>query len=777
MSGIELPAEASNHDRPNVLPFASGSARSEYRAAIRDFLWLSRRRWQTADAASSTFRNAMRRDQRFAAGMGNQWEVEDREARGDEGRPCIEINRIPQFIRQVSNQNRANRSAIEVHARSNGASLDTATALQAVIRSIEVESDADVVYDTATQHQLVSGLGFSRLVAQWAHDEAFEQVCRLRRVRNPLAVYWDPTTQEADFSDARWFHIIGILGQDEYESRWGKVSPYASLTEFMGGDRLVQDWLPEGRVIVAEYFYVEVKEQELLRMDTGKNVWATELEQYRQLYQFGHPMDPVPQPVRSKVVQKRTPFWCLHNAIDILEGNATKTAGRQLPGTRIPIFPTIGDELDMDGEIDYRGMVRDAMHPQQMYNFWSSSIAEAVALAPKAPWIAAKGQVEQYLDDWKNANRQAKAVLLYDPKAVGDQLVPPPTRITVEPAIQAMVAGLSEANQDLMSVMGLFEPSLGQRGGHSESGKAREALQQQGVIANSNFLDNLQRTKRAIGRSLLEWIPVIYDVPHLMHLIQPDGQKKQAVVYAGQENKPTDGEFGDVSDLFDVGMGTYDVSVSTGPSFQDQRQATQAWLLDLFKVMPQLGAIGADILLENADDPAAKQLGKRAKKALPPQFQDENDPEAELPKLQAKVQQLTQLQDLAHKAIASMAAALQGKELDNDTKKQVEMIRQDANMAIAAIRYGSAQDQQVFDQEFQRFTQRVDHLHEMVMARAGADEAASSQAREAANAVTQIGAQADASQQQIGVQHQADTALASHQAAIAPPPAPDKASA
>jgi 1-acyl-sn-glycerol-3-phosphate acyltransferase len=35
-----------------------------------------------------------------------------------------------------------------------------------------------------------------------------------------------------------------------------------------------------------------------------------------------------------------------------------------------------------------RGMVRDAIDPQKMYNFWASSIAEAVALAPKAPWVA-----------------------------------------------------------------------------------------------------------------------------------------------------------------------------------------------------------------------------------------------------------------------------------------------------------------------------------------------------------------------------------------------------
>src|SRR5262249_1051192 len=149
-----------------------------------------------------------------------------------------------------------------------------------------------------------------------------------------------------------------------------------------------------------------------------------------------------------KELRKKTVKWALHNALDILEGNEDRTEGRELPGDRIPLFPLIGDERDIDGAVDYRGMVRDAIDPQKMYNFWASSIAQAVALAPKARWIAAKGQIDQYRDDWKDANRKPKAVLFYDPKAVGGELVPPPQRNVAEPAIAAMVQGLSESDRD-----------------------------------------------------------------------------------------------------------------------------------------------------------------------------------------------------------------------------------------------------------------------------------------------------------------------------------------
>lgn len=761
---IELPREAAPPelypiaDAPRFRGLNASSKENAARDKVRKIIAMSRKRWKTAEAATHKLRINMREDQRMDAG--DQWRAEDFQARNDEGRPCLTINRIPQFIRQVSNQNRANRSSITVHARGKGATTKLANAFQAVIRTIETESDADVAYDTATQHQLVSGLGFVRLMAEWQGDEGFEQACRLRRVRNPLAVYWDPSTQEADFADMWWAHVVAVVGKDYYNERWGQLSPYMSMVEFLGlGNDRMDDWAPEGKVFLAEYYWVEIEDRELLMLSTGQSIWATDWEDFIEMWAYTHPGEPEPQVVRTRVVKKRIVKWCLHNAVDILEGNEDRTDGREVPGDRIPIFPVIGDERDLDGEVDYRGMVRDARDPQRMYNFWSSSIAEAVALAPKAPWVAAKGQIENYLTDWQQANRTPKAVLFYDPMANGDTLVPPPQRNVVDPAIGAMVQGLAESNQDLMSVMGLFEPSLGQRGSRSESGKARELLQNQGVIANSNFLDNLQRTKRSIGRALLKWIPVVYDVPRIIHLVQPDGKKQPAVIYAGEENKPQEGEFADVSDMYDMSVGHFDIAVSTGPSYQTEKQATQAWLLDLFKVLPGLAEMGADIVLEQSDNEAAQQLAKRAKMALPPQFQDESDPAGRAAMLQAENAQLKKLVELGQNAIGQMAKVLEGKELDNDTKKEVAMIQVQGQLAKAQAEIGSAQSIAAFQAEATRFAQLVDQIHAETVIDMQNDHASVMEAQRHAQTVQQIGAKRDA-----------DAALAEQQAELNPPP-------
>jgi hypothetical protein len=715
-TGIELPAEA-----------GPGDPDQDKRARVAEFIKASRDRWKTSDQSSQKFREKMRRDQLFASGGGNQWSAEDKSARSDEGRPCLEINRIPQFIRQVSNQSRANRSQIQYAPRGGGATVELAATLQGLARGIEVESDADTAYDTATDGQLIAGIGFVRLRAKWANGTTFEQVCAIERIRNPLAVYWDPSTQDANFADMRFLHIIAVVGKDEYKARWGDASPYASLVEFVKTNSQASDWMPEGKVVIAEYFYVEVEQKSLVQLADGAVVWKDELEKYLQSVQMaGMPSPPVQ---RERPVETRVVRWCLHNAVDILEGNEDKTAGRALPGTRIPIFPLIGTERDLDGDIDYLGMVRDSIDPQKMYNFWASSIAETVGLTPKSPWLAEASQVSQYLDDWKEANRKALSVLVYDGKSVDGNLIPPPQRNIAEPPIQGMVMGLKEADQDLKAVMGLFEASLGERG-PQQSGKAISAVQQQGLVANSNFLDNLQRMKRAIGRSLLEWMPAVYDAARIVHLVDPSGKKKRVMVHSGPEFKPNE-KPPDVSGVFDLSTGEYDVSISTGPSFATERAEQEARLLELFKVLPGLGALGADIVLENSDNPASQALAKRAKMMLPPQVQAADDPETAIPKLLQENQQMKGLLEKAHAAVMTMGKTISQQEISGHVKIQVAMIQAQAQLAMAAAKMGNERDMAAFQAEFERFQQQIDHIQASAIADMEHDHTLEQQAQQA----------------------------------------------
>ena len=64
-------------------------------------------------------------------------------------RPCLTINKLPQHVRQVTNDMRQNRPGAKVIPVDDKADLQVAEVLNGMIRHIEYISDADVAYDTA----------------------------------------------------------------------------------------------------------------------------------------------------------------------------------------------------------------------------------------------------------------------------------------------------------------------------------------------------------------------------------------------------------------------------------------------------------------------------------------------------------------------------------------------------------------------------------------------------------------------------------------------------
>src|SRR5206468_4127937 len=147
-----------------------------------------------------------------------------------------------------------------------------------------------------------------------------------------------------------------------------------------------------------------------------------------------------------------------------------------VPGEYVRIVPVLGEDIIVEGKRHLVGIVRNARKPQELYNLWNSAMAESIALAPKAPFLATPAQIEGYEDIWERANTENFGYLPYnpDPKAGG-----PPQRQFAEPPIQAITSALMHADNDLKTTTGLYEASLGAPG-PEQSGKAILLRKQQG---------------------------------------------------------------------------------------------------------------------------------------------------------------------------------------------------------------------------------------------------------------------------------------------------------
>jgi hypothetical protein len=614
--------------------------------AREEFLNTAHARFRTIVDAEAELRKNMLEDLKFRAS--EQWPESVRTMRNTDNRPCLTVNRIPQFIRQVTNNQRASRPAIAVSPTGDSADPDVAEVIQGLVRHIENKSDADVAYTTAGDHQATMGRGYVRVITDYVDDDPLNmnQEVRIERVGNPFAVYMDPAAQKPDGSDARYGFVVEDIPKSEYKFRFPD-SQMVDLAEFTSMGNQQAEWMPEGNIRIAEYFYVEeIREMIaiLANLEGGQQKVPRESFTDEADLPEGFTL------VAEREITTRTVKWALINGSEVLEGDELLIGGMEWPGKYIPLVPVLGDEININGVKDYRGIVRDAKDPQRMYNYWVSAETEMIALAPRAPFVAAEGQFEGHEAKWKAANTRNFPYLEYKPKTISGQLAPPPQRQSWEPPIQAMTMAIAQSDNDLKATGGFNDASLGQRG-PQESGKALRARQQQDEMANSHYLDNLGRAIRQVGRIVVDLIPSIYDTGRILRITGEDEKRRSVMVFSGEENAPDEQAMQQlppgVEGIYNVGMGQYDVTISVGPSFQTRRQEAVDSLVQFVQAYPNAFPMIGDLLAENMDWPGAKQVAARLKKMLPPELQDDVNPRDIPPEVQAQMQQIEgQLQQI-----------------------------------------------------------------------------------------------------------------------------------
>lgn len=662
------------------------------KADLERFMLMIREWFRESADATDAVRQRMVADLRFASGGDEQWIVGGSnfaEIRRKSGRPVHTVNRIPGFVKQVTNAIREARTGIEYIPVDDEADQETAEVLQGLARHVEQNSMADIAYETAMEHQVRAGLGWFYARTDFVDDGSDEQDILIERVRNPLTIYWDPACQRWDFSDARYLFRVEDLPLETYRRLYGQDAPIASLEEFTSTGAHASYWRFKDRIRVAEVYYIEHVPRQLVALADPGGGEPTK-----------HFLDEIPQEVLSAAAQMNAVapvrtvsvpvvMWAKVNGIGVIDGNKDKTAGRRIPGRWIPFAPVIGDEQDINGDVDYRGMVRDLRDAQMMVNFWQSAITEAIALAPRAPYIVSAGQLGDFKDIWDNANTASFAYLPYETEDVAGHLVPPPQRNVMEPAIQAMVLALQIAENHLRALAGFYDVEPRERK-QEQSGRAILARQQQGERGNGHFHGNLSRAIRHMGRILLAQFPEVYDTARVKRIIGADENERNVVVYSGEENKPQQPVVpkGRQEPLrqFDLSVGRYDVRTTVGPSYPTRRQEGLDKLTELAKVNPLVGQAGADLIVGMVDSPGSRELSQRLKKM--PQIaqlisQDEGDPQTKIVQLQAQMSQMGQLLELQTKELNAKNAFIETEGAKFEAQERIKRLEIASREAIA----------------------------------------------------------------------------------------------
>ncbi|CAB4172078.1 Phage P22-like portal protein [uncultured Caudovirales phage] len=638
----------------------------------KDLLETARSRMRIAIAAYSESREDELDDLRFAAGSPDnqwQWPADVLATRGSvqgqtiNARPCLTINKLPQHIKQVTNDQRQNRPAGKVIPADDKADIEVAEIFDGIVRHIEYISDADVAYDTACENQVMYGEGYIRVLTEYCDENSFDQDIRIGRIRNSFSVYMDPTIQDPCGSDAQWCFITHEMLTEEFERQFPNANPISTLQSQGVGDQSMSQWVSDNTVRIAEYFYIEHKADTLNMYPGGATAFAGSPEA-KQLEAMGMPV------AKTRKVDRQTVKWCKINGYEVLEE-------RDWAGKYIPVVRVVGNEFEVDGRLFVSGLVRNAKDAQRMYNYWVSQEAEMLALAPKAPFIGYGGQFEGYESQWKTANVNNWPYLEVNPDATDGQggALPLPQRAQPPMASSGLLQAKAGASDDIKATTGQYDSSLGATS-NERSGKAIMARERQTDTGTYHYVDNLARAVRYVTRQIVDLIPKIYDTQRIARIIGEDGETDSAKINPQQQEpvkKIVDQSGIVIEKIYNPSVGKYDVCVTTGPSYMTKRQEALEAMGNLLQGNPDLWKVAGDLFVKNMDWPGAQEMAKRFAKTIDPKLlEDGEDPaiQAANQQIQAMGQEMEQMHTMLQNVSKSMEAQeLKIKAYDAETKR------------------------------------------------------------------------------------------------------------
>ena len=394
---IKLPkVDAAQNKLPPALPKGGKGAEDDQENVEKgsedekdqEILARARKLFDRCVSSESENRKEALDDLKFYAG--DQWPSDIRAQRNAEKRPCLTINRLPTFVKQVTNDIRQNRPGINVSPVGDRGDPEAAKMYAGLIRFIERDCAADTAYDTAAESAVRCGFGYWRVMTEYEAPDTFNQVLIVRRIRNTFTVYLDPDHQEPEGDDAKFGFVTEMIPRDEFKEHYPDADPMPWSQAGIGES--LKNWIQADAVRVAEFYEIRSKSRTLIALDNGHEGWEDELsDDTRELIASGDL-----KVANTRESETRTVKCHKITATEILERY-------DWLGTSIPIVKVIGDEVDVEGRPKYSGVIRHAKDPQRMYNYWRCLALDTPIPTPTGWTTMATVKLEDVVFDEKGS--------------------------------------------------------------------------------------------------------------------------------------------------------------------------------------------------------------------------------------------------------------------------------------------------------------------------------------------------------------------------------------
>ena len=456
-----------------------------------------------AQEADHDLRQNAREAHLFIQKRDGQWEPDLQDSR--DNKPRYTFDMCSPIVDQVCSEIEQADFDIQVNPAGGNSTTQIANTYDGIIRNIEVISGSKHIYAQAARGMVISGLDGWRISQKYANENAFDQDLIIEKIHNYLdRVWFDPSSQKQDRSDAKCCFILHPISVDEYEARWPEGSK-----ESVSQDREDDAYYDKAEtIVVGEVLYIETLKREMVLMSNGQ-VHEVNDDYERITDELAALVPPVTE-LKRRVRNDHIVCSRLFDANDWLEDK------KDTVFSVLPVVPLFGNYLVYENKTIYRGVVEKLIDTQRVMNYSLSREIEEGALAPRAKYWMTHDQASGNENELQTMNTNTDPVQFYnaDPDSPG----PPQQQggAQINPGLRT----LTESMRGMFNAAsGMFAANMGDNP-NAQSGVAIESLQNKGDNSTVKYFKALEYAIAATGRILVDAIPKIYTTRRIVRLLK-----------------------------------------------------------------------------------------------------------------------------------------------------------------------------------------------------------------------------------------------------------------
>ncbi|GAA5785668.1 portal protein [Chitiniphilus shinanonensis] len=533
---------------------------------------VSREVWQRHEYAKQrghlTYMRAAKTCEEYWLGAGLQWRTADREALREVQRPAIELNMVwPAVNTAIGYQI---NSRMDIGLRPRGEADD---ALAEVLQKVAMQVADNCHYPWLETEVYADGIIQQRgyFDIRMNFDDNIKGEISIDTL-DPLDVVPDPDAKSYD--PAKWGDVLVTrwLTLDEIAQRYGEKARKAAEgrglfepEQDFGADHGESEDLPRNKF--GDETSIGVQDGPDAYRDSGRKIRIVERQSYR--YERTEVLVSPAGDVRAL-----DGFKDMSTRLSIIEDAVargsvvTKRLMRRVRWqvttrdvtllddwspypwfTVVPFFPYFRRGVT-------RGMVDNAIDPQDLLNKSMSQFLHVINTAANSGWIVEENSlVNMTSDDLAEVGAKTGLVIVHKHGTTPPQKIAPNQIPTgVERVVQRM-------EEFVKTITGMSDAMQGRDSAPEVSGVALQSKQFQAQMQLAMPLDNLRRTRHMLAERLVWLVQHYYTWPMIYRITEFDDYGKERQV-PHQLNWPAE----DGSLLNDLTLGEYDVVVTDQPT-------------------------------------------------------------------------------------------------------------------------------------------------------------------------------------------------------------------